>query len=116
VMLCQLDKNCIGAIAGMNGDIGVDKVSRDRATPSIPPSQRNFDRLRFSTGEGFGIRRRAETASFKLLRAGTIVKTSPRRVILRSMSVSARSGCEQLGYCRIGTNGSEPSESCPELK
>jgi hypothetical protein len=44
-MLCQLDKNRVGAIAGMNGDIGVDKVSQDRATPSIPPSQRNLDRL-----------------------------------------------------------------------
>jgi hypothetical protein len=44
-MLCQLDKNCVGAIAGMNDDIGVDKVSQDRATPSIPRSQRNFDLL-----------------------------------------------------------------------
>jgi hypothetical protein len=44
-MLCQLGKNCVGAIAGMNGDIGVDKVSQDRATPSIPPSLRNLDWL-----------------------------------------------------------------------
>ena len=52
MMLCQLDKNCIGDIAGMNGDIGVDKVSRDRATPSIPPSQRNFDRLPLFDAKG----------------------------------------------------------------
>jgi hypothetical protein len=44
-MLHQLVKNRVGAVAGMNGDIGVDKVCQDRATPSIPPAQRNIDRL-----------------------------------------------------------------------
>jgi hypothetical protein len=44
-MLHQLVKNRVGAVAGMNGDIGVDKVCQDRATPSIPLAQRNIDRL-----------------------------------------------------------------------
>jgi hypothetical protein len=45
VMLRQLGKNCVGAVAGMDGDIGVDKISQDRTTASIPPTQRNIDRL-----------------------------------------------------------------------
>jgi len=44
-MFCELRKNRVAAVAGMNGDIGVDQISQDRATPSIPPAQRNIDRL-----------------------------------------------------------------------
>jgi len=45
VMLCQLVENRVGAVAGMNGDIGVEKVCQEPTTPSIPPTQRNIDRL-----------------------------------------------------------------------
>ena len=45
VVLRQFDKNCVGAVAGMNGDVGIDQVCQDRTTPSIPPTQRNLYRL-----------------------------------------------------------------------
>ena len=51
-MFCELGKNCVGAIAGMNRDIGVDEISQGRATPSIPPAQRNIDRLPFFNALG----------------------------------------------------------------
>ena len=44
-MLCQLVENRVGAVAGMNGDISVEKVCQEPTTPSIPPTHRNIDRL-----------------------------------------------------------------------
>jgi hypothetical protein len=88
-MLGQLGESRVGAIARMTGDIGVDEISQDRPTPSIPTAHRNIDRLPLFDASGFGMRRSAATASFRLLRAGKIVMTSPSRVISRSMSVSA---------------------------
>jgi len=52
-MLCELGKNRLGAVAGMNRNIGVDEISQDRATPLIPPVQRNIDRLPFFDARGF---------------------------------------------------------------
>jgi hypothetical protein len=44
-MLCQLVENHVSAVAGMNGDISVEKVCQEPTTPSIPPTHRNIDRL-----------------------------------------------------------------------
>jgi hypothetical protein len=51
-MLCELGKNRLGAVAGMNRNIGVDEISQDRATLLIPPAQRNIDRLPFFDARG----------------------------------------------------------------
>jgi hypothetical protein len=51
-MFCELGKNGVGAIAGMNRDIGIDEIGQDRAAPSIPPTQRNIDRLPFFDARG----------------------------------------------------------------
>ena len=45
VMLRQLVKNRVGAVAGVNGDISVEKVCQEPTTPSIPPTHRNIDQL-----------------------------------------------------------------------
>jgi hypothetical protein len=52
VMFCELGKNCVGAIAGMIREIGIDEVSQDCATPLIQRAQRNIDRLPFFDARG----------------------------------------------------------------
>jgi hypothetical protein len=90
VVFCELGKNRVGANAGMKRDIGVDEISRDRATPLIPPAQRNFGHLLLFDARGLW---HAAQGGHRILQpvagAGKIVVTSLSRVISRSMSVSA---------------------------
>jgi hypothetical protein len=51
-MFCELGKNRVGAIAGINRDIGVDEIAQDGATPLIPAAQRNVDRLSLFDARG----------------------------------------------------------------
>jgi hypothetical protein len=44
-MLCEFTKDGIGAVAGMNSDIGVDEISQDLTTRSISPAEGQFDGL-----------------------------------------------------------------------
>ena len=54
VMLRQFVENGIRAVTGVDGDIGVDEVGHDRATPSIPLAHRDLDRLSLFDGGRLG--------------------------------------------------------------
>jgi hypothetical protein len=53
-MFRQFVENGIRAVAGVDGDSGVDKVGHERATPSIPLTQGDLDRFSLFDGGRLG--------------------------------------------------------------